>query len=316
MGNARSIRWRWRGGVGALAAACLFTALAAGRLGDPWAAAQDGGDAAATATRAAEATELAALRTEVVELRARVAELTTSQTVAMVGPLSTETPIPIACGKPVTNFNGGAATANGITLDILQARPNAPVTPPPVADAQAFAVEVTIENRTDAPLRLGREDFRLTTCDGRSYAVITGGPAPAIADGEVAPGDRLQGWITFALPDDDRPARFDFHLDGGGRLGQRLTTEGGGAAGASASGEPAQGCDGAPGADAVGADATGGDGADGGDAVGGDAVGGDATGGDGADGGDAVGGDAVGGDATGGDGADGGDAVAECDNDD
>jgi len=230
------------------------------------------GDAAATATRGAETAALAALRTEVADLRTRVAALTTPVSVILLDPLATGTPTPIACGQLVTNFNGGAATADDVTLDVLQTRSNVPLTPPG-ADVEAFAVEVSITNASDAPLPISMPDFRLTACDGRIYGAVRGGAAPAIVDDEVVAGDQTRGWITFALPRGAQPARFDYHLPSGGRLGQRLTTEDGGV-----SGGVTQGCAGAPGADAVGANATGGDGADGGDAVGGDAVGGDASG--------------------------------------
>ena len=287
------------------------------------ATAQDAPGAEATATRAAEATELAALRTEVAALQTRVAELTTPASIDVPILTAVATMTPISCGPLVDSW--GAATAGGVRVNLLRPSDAPPVTATAEAGFAAFALEVTIENRGEATVPYAPDDFRLTTCGGAEYPAIDGGLDPAITEGELAPGDDLQGWITFALPDDDRPAIFTYNIRTPGLIGTRVRCElvdtrtppapsntsiskgcsafggssGGASGGASASGATVRGEDVAEGADECRAGQGGADGRDavGDDAVGGDAVGGDAVGGDGGDGGDAVGGDAVGGDA-------------------
>ena len=43
---------------------------------------------------------------------------------------------------------------------------------------------------------------------------ICGGVEPAIAGGELKPGESAQGWVTFQAPNNFAPAKFMFYASG------------------------------------------------------------------------------------------------------
>lgn len=171
------------------------------------ASAQGDGSTSATATRASELAEIEALRTEVADLRTRVAQLPPSPTVA-----PTTAATPVLCGRPFESW--GLAVADDIAVQVLRVEANAsvPAATPPAGTRYLVAIEVAIENRGRETLLYHPEDFRLTDCRGEVVAATASGVEPAIADGRLAPGAAIRGWITFALPDAAQPKQFVYQI--------------------------------------------------------------------------------------------------------
>jgi Domain of unknown function (DUF4352) len=66
---------------------------------------------------------------------------------------------------------------------------------------QGIAMEVLIENISDVPFYLNPLDFTVQDADGRSltyFDIIPGGKKPALRSEQVAPGQKIRAFITFA----------------------------------------------------------------------------------------------------------------------
>jgi hypothetical protein len=117
-------------------------------------------------------------------------------------------------GGAVANSSlGGTVTVNGIRAQAHGARSDVEGTRAPAADHRFYAVEATIANQTDRPLAYDLVDFVLVDDQGRELTAICGGAEPAITRGELAPGDEVEGWITFQVPVDFTPTRFVYLVD-------------------------------------------------------------------------------------------------------
>jgi len=102
---------------------------------------------------------------------------------------------------------GGNVTANGVRISATDTRPDAAVENAP-AEGSVYAVQVEIENGTNASLAYQPSDFVLVADDGRELSASCGGLEPAIAAGELAPGEAIDGWVSFVVPEDFTPERF------------------------------------------------------------------------------------------------------------
>jgi hypothetical protein len=62
------------------------------------------------------------------------------------------------------------------------------------------AVQVRIANGGDAPLAVYRGAFRLALSDRTRVEPLAGGQSPLPYSASVAPGEELEGWLTFEVP--------------------------------------------------------------------------------------------------------------------
>jgi hypothetical protein len=105
---------------------------------------------------------------------------------------------------------GGVVTVNGLRVEAFNVRPDAEVEGVDPGEGTLFAVELAVENGTERAISYQPGDFVLVDGEGRELSASCGGLEPVIAAGELAPGDSLEGWVTFVLPDDFEPERFVF----------------------------------------------------------------------------------------------------------
>lgn len=117
-------------------------------------------------------------------------------------------------GNAVANSSlGGSVTVNGIQVQAFQIRPNAEGVVAPAADQALTALDVAITNNTDHNVAFDVPDLVLVDAEGREVSAICGGVEPAITQGELAPGESVEGWVTFQAPADFVPVRFVFLID-------------------------------------------------------------------------------------------------------
>jgi hypothetical protein len=147
---------------------------------------------------------------------------------AVAGSLAPTTPTEPGAGRAERGGNavansslGGSVTVNGIQVQAFQIQPNAEGVAMP-APGQAFtAIDVFIGNQTDHNVTYGLADMVLVDAQGREVPAICGGVEPAITEGELAPGESVEGWVTFQAPADFVPVRFVFLVDNA-RIGFNL----------------------------------------------------------------------------------------------
>jgi hypothetical protein len=164
--------------------------------------------------------DISTLQTQVAELQTQVATLQTQ--VAAIQPASTPTEgtpegIAAACGRPFRSWGG--ATADDVEVQLLQV---SEVDGLPSAQS-AIAIELVITNGSDAPVAYRLADFEVADCSGKVSVAVTGGPDPAIADGKIAPGDSLRGWVAFPLAAGAQPADFTYHIQSQDRTGATVS---------------------------------------------------------------------------------------------
>ena len=107
----------------------------------------------------------------------------------------------------------GVVTVNGIRIEAIQVDVDAAGTEP-AAGGREVAIELELENRSDAAYRFEPTDFLLVDEGTQGLTAGCGHVEPAIAAGELPPGESVTGWVTFQLPADFEPERF-VHLIGG-----------------------------------------------------------------------------------------------------
>jgi hypothetical protein len=88
-------------------------------------------------------------------------------------------------------------------------------------DQALTAINVAIGNQTDHNITFDLPDMVLVDAEGREVPAICGGVEPAITQGELAPGETIEGWVTFQAPADFVPVRFVFLIDNA-RIGFNL----------------------------------------------------------------------------------------------
>jgi hypothetical protein len=157
--------------------------------------------------------DISTLQTQVAELQTQVAEIQSASPPAEGTPEGAAA----ACGRPFRGW--GAATSDDVEVQLLQV---SEVDDLPSADA-AVAIELVITNGSDAPVAYHLADFEVADCSGKVSVAVTGGPDPAIADGEIAPGDSLRGWVAFPLAAGAQPADFTYHVQSQDRTGASVT---------------------------------------------------------------------------------------------
>lgn len=125
-------------------------------------------------------------------------------------------------GNAVANSSlGGSVTVNGIQVQAFQIRPNAEGVATAAPDQMLTAINVAIGNQTDHNVTFDLPDMVLVDAEGREVSAICGGVEPAITQGELAPGEAIEGWVTFQAPADFVPVRFVFLVDNA-RIGFNL----------------------------------------------------------------------------------------------
>jgi hypothetical protein len=114
-------------------------------------------------------------------------------------PLPTATPIKAPNGARTIEV-GSASLALGAVEDDLDAQ----IGSRPRSGMKLMAVQVTISNQGDAPFALYRSSLRLSMSDRSRVEPLTGGPSPLPYSTTVAPGEQIQGWVTFEIPSSAR----------------------------------------------------------------------------------------------------------------
>ena len=108
---------------------------------------------------------------------------------------------------------GGVVAVNGLKIRVLDVD-RAPSLEAPLPDdttAVAFKVEFTNDSRR--PLRLSPENALVVDADAMELVAICAGPQPSLIPAEIAPGETVTGWITFAIPADFVAQRFVLQSD-------------------------------------------------------------------------------------------------------
>lgn len=125
-------------------------------------------------------------------------------------------------GNAVANSSlGGSVAVNGIQVQAFQIQPNAAGVAAPAPGQQFTAINVAITNQTGEVVTFRPQDLVLVDAEGREVSAICGGVEPAIAEGELAPGETIEGWVTFQAPAEFEPVRFVF-LAANARIGFNL----------------------------------------------------------------------------------------------
>lgn len=121
-----------------------------------------------------------------------------------------------ADGDDRASASGSRAVSeqNGIRVTFLGYDPDAQGSGCLAAGEHYAAVAVAIENRSDQALHYALDNFQVTDAAGRTHVAVSGGVEPAITGGTLAPGDTIQGWISFRLPSDTDPAWFVYTRGG------------------------------------------------------------------------------------------------------
>ena len=63
------------------------------------------------------------------------------------------------------------------------------------------AVEVTYENETNDSISYNVYDWLLSDSDGYTYDQAWGSKEPDLSSGDLNPGEKVRGWVTFEVPD-------------------------------------------------------------------------------------------------------------------
>jgi hypothetical protein len=116
---------------------------------------------------------------------------------------------------------GGTVSINGIQAVATSARPDAQGPRPSPAGYQLYTVDLHLENQSAQPLTYELSDFILVDRRGNEATAICGGVEPAITRGDLAPGDALEGVVTFEVPERFRADRLVVLLYGA-RVGFQL----------------------------------------------------------------------------------------------
>jgi hypothetical protein len=116
---------------------------------------------------------------------------------------------------------GGTVSVNGIQAVATSARPDAPGPRPAPAGYQLYTVDLRLENQSAQPLTYELSDFILVDRRGNEATAICGGVEPAITRGDLAPGDALEGVVTFEVPERFRADRLVV-LVNGARVGFQM----------------------------------------------------------------------------------------------
>lgn len=64
-----------------------------------------------------------------------------------------------------------------------------------------IAVEVTYENETKDSISYNVYDWLLSDSDGYTYDQAWGSKEPNLSSGDLNPGEKVRGWVTFEVPE-------------------------------------------------------------------------------------------------------------------
>ncbi len=117
-------------------------------------------------------------------------------------------------GAFVSSSLPGQTTVNGLRVQGIQARFDAEGAQPAPEGASYVAVELGIENETGGDLSFEPGHFFLTDERARELTAVCGGVEPALAAGELAADEAVEGWVSFLVPEDFEPERFVYLVNG------------------------------------------------------------------------------------------------------
>ena len=118
---------------------------------------------------------------------------------------------------------GETATAGGAALTVLTVEdPSTPgVLYSDLPGTKLVAVQVILENQSDAEMSISPTFGYLTDNQGYVYAAELFGRDGGLELSELAQGRKVQGWISFRVPEESKPVAFRYELEGYG--GEFLT---------------------------------------------------------------------------------------------
>ena len=118
---------------------------------------------------------------------------------------------------------GETATAGGAALTVLTVEdPSTPgVLYSDLPGTKLVAVQVILENQSDAEMSISPTFGYLTDDQGYVYAAELFGRDGGLELSELAQGRKVQGWISFRVPEESKPVAFRYELEGYG--GEFLT---------------------------------------------------------------------------------------------
>jgi len=118
---------------------------------------------------------------------------------------------------------GETVTAGGAALTVLTVEdPSTPgVLYSDLPGTKLVAVQVILENQSDAEMSISPTFGYLTDDQGYVYAAELFGRDGGLELSELAQGRKVQGWISFRVPEESKPVAFRYELEGYG--GEFLT---------------------------------------------------------------------------------------------
>lgn len=124
---------------------------------------------------------------------------TASAATATAQPTATSQPTatPIRAASGATTLEAG-----DVTLAVVSTDRGMPmkIGSRPRAGTELTAVQVKISNGGDTALAVYRGAFRLSLSDRSRVEALAGGMSPLPYSASVAPGEQLEGWLTFEVP--------------------------------------------------------------------------------------------------------------------
>ena len=128
-------------------------------------------------------------------------------------PSSASTVVGEGTGGRISVGQNGTVTINGLRLRLLGIDRDPEVATEP-AGSSALAIELSVENLSDEPVRFSLAGVRLIDATGEETERLCGGAEPILTSGELEPGEVARGWVTFPLPETAEPERLVFRVGG------------------------------------------------------------------------------------------------------
>jgi len=111
---------------------------------------------------------------------------------------------------------GETATAGGAALTVLTVEdPSAPgLLTSDIPGTRFVSVQVVFENQSAAELSVNSLYCYLVDDQGYVYAAEPFGRDDGLEATDLAQGRKVQGWVTFRIPEESKPAAFKYELNG------------------------------------------------------------------------------------------------------
>ncbi|MFN8591638.1 MAG: DUF4352 domain-containing protein [Thermomicrobiales bacterium] len=109
---------------------------------------------------------------------------------------------------------GGNVSVNGVEISATSARAGAQIGRQAAEGFQFFTVELALRNNSGDVLTVQPGDLLLVDRKQRESSALCSGAEPVIADVELAPGESLDGIVTFQIPERFRPERLVVLVNG------------------------------------------------------------------------------------------------------